>query len=98
MKPQHTEEHDPMACAQFPHAIELIGKRWTGSIVREFFYGAKRFSDVRDAIPGMTDRMLSERLKELAAEGIVGRTVTPETPVRIEYSLNPKRRALLQSS
>jgi DNA-binding HxlR family transcriptional regulator len=97
MKPRRTEEHDAMACPQFPHAIELIGKRWTGAIVREFFYGAKRFSDVRDAIPGMTDRMLSERLKELEAEGIVGRTVTPETPVRIEYSLTPKGRALLQA-
>jgi DNA-binding HxlR family transcriptional regulator len=91
------EEHDEMACPQFQHAVELIGKRWTGAIVREFFHGATRFSTVRDAIPGMTDRMLSERLKELEAEGIVGRTVIPETPVRIEYGLTPKGSALLQA-
>jgi DNA-binding HxlR family transcriptional regulator len=97
MESQRTEEHDAMGCAQFQRSIELVGKRWTAAIVREFFYGAKRFSDVRDAIPGMTDRMLSERLKELEAEGIVGRTVTPDTPVRIEYSLTPKGRALLHA-
>src|SRR3977135_3881871 len=91
------EEQDAMACPQVQHAVELIGKSWTQGTVREFFHGATRFSDVRDAIPGMTDRMLSERLKELEAEGIVGRTVTPETPVRIEYSLTPKGRALLQA-
>ena len=56
--------------------------------------GAERFSDIAAAVPGLTDRMLSERLKELEAEGVVTRTVTAETPVRIEYRLTPKGRAL----
>ena len=57
-------------------------------------HGAERFNDIAAAVPGLTDRMLSERLKELEAEGIVVRTVTPATPVRIAYRLTPKGRAL----
>ncbi len=53
-----------------------------------------RFATLRDAIPDITDRMLSERLQELEQEGIVERTVVPETPVRVEYSLTKKGRAL----
>ena len=53
-----------------------------------------RFATLRDAIPDITDRMLSDRLQELEAEGIVERTVIPETPVRVEYALTKKGRAL----
>jgi len=53
-----------------------------------------RFATLREAIPDITDRMLSDRLQELEAEGIVARTVVPETPVRVEYSLTKKGRAL----
>ena len=55
---------------------------------------ARRFATLRDAIPDITDRMLSDRLQELEQEGIVDRTVVPETPVRVEYSLTKKGRAL----
>ena len=81
-------------CAQFHHAVELIGGRWTGAIIRAMLSGITRFSDLTHAIPGLSDRMLSERLKELEAEGVVVRTVIPETPVRVEYSLTEKGRAL----
>jgi DNA-binding HxlR family transcriptional regulator len=81
-------------CPAFHRAVELIGRRWTGAILRVLLDGAERFSDIAAAVPGLTDRMLSERLKELEAEGVVTRTVTPETPVRIEYRLTPKGRAL----
>ncbi|HYU20052.1 MAG TPA: helix-turn-helix domain-containing protein [Chloroflexota bacterium] len=81
-------------CPAYHHAVELIGRRWTGAILRVLLDGAERFNDVAAAIPGLTDRMLSERLKELEAEGIVTRTVIPETPVRIEYRLTSKGRAL----
>ena len=81
-------------CPAFHRAVELIGRRWTGAILRVLLDGAERFSDIAAAVPGLTDRMLSERLKELEAEGVVTRTVSPETPVRIEYRLTPKGRAL----
>jgi DNA-binding HxlR family transcriptional regulator len=81
-------------CPYYHHAVELIGRRWTGAIVRALLSGTERFSDLTAAIPGLSDRLLSERLKELEAEGIVVRTVVPETPVRIQYHLTEKGRAL----
>lgn len=81
-------------CPVFHHAIELIGRRWSGAILRVLLAGPTRFSDITTAVPGLSDRLLSERLKELEAEGMVVRTVYPETPVRIEYALTEKGRAL----
>ena len=89
----------PAACAQlfcpyFHVTVELIGRRWTGAILRALLHGATRFGDLAGAIPDMSDRMLSERLKELEGEGILVRRVIPAIPVRIEYALTPKGRAL----
>ncbi len=81
-------------CPYFHRAVELIGRRWTGAIVRAMLCGIGRFGELTEAIPDLSDRMLSERLKELEAEGIVARTVIPSTPVRIEYQLTPKGLAL----
>jgi len=81
-------------CPRFHHAVELIGRRWTGAVIRALLTGMTRFGELREAIPGLSDRMLSERLKELESEGIIERVVTPETPVRIEYRLTEKGRAL----
>lgn len=81
-------------CPYYHRAVELIGRRWTGAILRAMFAGIEHFSELAQTIPGISDRMLSERLKELEAEGIVVRVVTPETPVRIEYRLTDKGRAL----
>jgi DNA-binding HxlR family transcriptional regulator len=81
-------------CPVFHKSVELIGKRWTGAILRAMRYGHVRFSDISVAIPGLHDRLLSERLKELEAEGVVRREVIPETPVRIEYHLTDKGHAL----
>ena len=81
-------------CPVYHRAIELIGRRWTGAILRVLLSGATRFTDITAAVPGLSDRLLSERLKELEAEGIVTRTVIPATPVRIEYGLTEKGRAL----
>jgi DNA-binding HxlR family transcriptional regulator len=86
--------HPPELCGAFHSAIELIGRRWTGAIIFLLLSARCRFATLRDAIPDITDRMLSERLQELEQEGIVERTVIPETPVRVEYSLTPKGRAL----
>ncbi len=81
-------------CPVYHHAVELIGRRWTGAVLRAMLSGLHRFSDLTAAVPGLSDRMLSERLKELEAEGIVVRTVVPETPVRVTYELTEKGRAL----
>ena len=87
-------EHSGAFCPIYHRAIELIGRRWTGAILRALLAGRTRFSDIAGVVPGLSDRLLSERLKELEAEGIVLRTVFPETPVRIEYRLTAKGEAL----
>ena len=81
-------------CARFHKAVELIGRRWSGAIIQILRQRAARYAELRGAIPDITDRMLSERLRELEDEDIVARTVIPESPVRVEYSLTPKGRAL----
>ena len=84
----------PAFCPAYHHAIELIGRRWSGVIIRAMIHGATRFSDIHAAIPGISDRLISERLKELESEGVVVRTVVPSTPVRVDYALTEKGRAL----
>lgn len=85
---------DDRVCPRYHKAIELIGKRWTGAVIRTLMEGPRRFSDILAAIPDLHDRLLSERLKELEAEGLVDRRVYPETPVRIEYRLTEEGRDL----
>lgn len=89
-----TSRPDLTLCTRFHRAIELIGRRWTGAIVFVLLRSRCRYATLRDAIPDITDRMLSERLQELEQEGIVERTVIPRTPVRVEYALTKKGRAL----
>jgi DNA-binding HxlR family transcriptional regulator len=83
-------------CPVFHHAVELIGRRWSGAIVRALLSGTTRFSEIAATVPGISDRLLSERLKELETEGIVERRVIPDTPVRIDYLLTPKGRDLAE--
>ncbi|MGE3844237.1 MAG: winged helix-turn-helix transcriptional regulator [Vicinamibacterales bacterium] len=84
----------PTLCSRFHRASELIGRRWTGAVIFVLLESRCRFAALRTAIPDITDRMLSERLQELEREGIVERHVVPETPVRVEYALTKKGRAL----
>jgi len=79
---------------EFHAAAELIGKRWNGAILWALFHGLNRFSELNSAVPGLSARLLSERLKELEDAGVVWREVTPETPVRVTYRLTPKGDAL----
>ena len=81
-------------CPAYSHAMEIIGRRWTGAIIRSMLAGASRYSEIASAVPGLSDRLLSERLKELELEGIVQRIVTPSTPVRVDYLLTEKGKAL----
>jgi DNA-binding HxlR family transcriptional regulator len=89
--------HAPALCAKFHHASELVGRRWTGAIIYVLLQRTCRFATLRDAIPDITDRMLSERLQELEEEGLVDRVVVPETPVRVEYSLTKKGKGLAEA-
>jgi DNA-binding HxlR family transcriptional regulator len=89
-----TQQEAAAFCPRFHHAVELIGRRWSGAILRAMLSGSCRFSEIAATVPGLSDRLLSERLKELEAEDVVSRTVHPETPVRIEYHLTDKGRAL----
>ena len=86
--------HPPALCTRFHKAIELIGRRWTGAIIFLLLRSRCRFATLRDAIPDITDRMLSERLSELEKEDIIERIVIPETPVRVEYALTKKGKSL----
>jgi DNA-binding HxlR family transcriptional regulator len=81
-------------CARFKEAIELIGGRWTGAILNALFAGNHRFAEIRVSIPGMSDTMLVQRLRELGAAELVERRVIPTTPVRVEYYLTEKGREL----
>jgi DNA-binding HxlR family transcriptional regulator len=81
-------------CPYYHRAVELVGKRWTGAIVQVLLPGPRRFSELAQAIPDISDRLLSIRLRELEFEGIVTREVFPDAPVRVEYELTAKGRAL----
>ena len=81
-------------CSRFHRAIELIGSRWSGAILQTLLQGRARYGAIKAAIPDLTDRMLSERLRSLEAEDLVLRIVVPESPVRVEYELTPKGREL----
>jgi DNA-binding HxlR family transcriptional regulator len=81
-------------CPRYEKAIEILGKRWTGLILRILQDGPKRFSDFTENIPGLSAKVLTVRMKELEQQGIVCRSVYAETPVRIEYSLTDKGMAL----
>ena len=88
------EKYAHELCPRYQRAIDIIGKRWTGLILRVLLAGPRRFGQIEDVVGGLSARMLSERLKELEACGIVERRVYPETPVRIEYMLTEKGRGL----
>lgn len=81
-------------CPRYETASELLGKKWTGLILRVLLGGPRRFCDFRVQVPDLSDRLLSERLKELEEAGIVRRTVHDTKPVLIEYSLTEKGQAL----
>jgi DNA-binding HxlR family transcriptional regulator len=82
-------------CPLYHEAIELIGRRWTGAIVSVLIYRTTlRFGEIAESVPALSDRLLSERMKELEARGVVSRTVRPGRPVRVEYELTEMGREL----
>jgi DNA-binding HxlR family transcriptional regulator len=84
----------PACCSLYHRAVELVGKRWTGAILLVLLDGPAHFSEIGQLVPEISDRLLSERLKELESEGIVERRVQDGSPVRVEYAMTDKGRAL----
>jgi DNA-binding HxlR family transcriptional regulator len=86
----------PACCPFYHEAVELIGRRWTGAIVAVMMQssGPMRFSEIAHAVPQLSDRLLSERMKELEARGVVERCVTAGPPVKVEYALTDMGRSL----
>jgi DNA-binding HxlR family transcriptional regulator len=90
-----TEQRQPCCCPRYHEAVELVGKRWTGAILYVLLHGGcLRFTEIAQAVPDLSDRLLSERMKELEARGIVERRVSACTPVKVSYELTDKGREL----
>jgi len=81
-------------CPRYEAAIDILGKKWTGLIIRVLLGGPRRFKEIKEQIPDMSDRVLSERMKELEDAQILVRKVYPDTPVRIEYELTERGKNL----
>jgi DNA-binding HxlR family transcriptional regulator len=85
----------PACCPRFHEAVELVGKRWTGAILAVMLQGGRmRFSEIAQAVPALSDRLLSERMKELEKRSMVERRVGGDTPGRVVYELTPMGRDL----
>ena len=94
MKPAEIQSTNHYMCPRFEHAIQLLGKRWTGLILDTLLQGPQRFCEMTAAVEGLSDRVLSDRLRELEMEGVIERIVYPQIPVRVEYRLTDKGRDL----
>jgi DNA-binding HxlR family transcriptional regulator len=88
------EEAPKPVCPDFHAAVELVGRRWAGAILWALGDGPLYFAGLGAAIPGISDRLLSARLRELEAEGMVERSVHPGAPARVSYALTQKGRAI----
>lgn len=84
----------PQMCPRYEHIAQLLGKRWTGLILDSLMGGPRRFCELTASVEGLSDRVLSDRLRELEVEGIIERIVYPQIPVRVEYRLTEKGSAL----
>jgi DNA-binding HxlR family transcriptional regulator len=90
-------ESQDVLCPRFHRAVELIGRRWTGAIIRILFARPRYFNELLATIPGISDRLLTERLRELETEQIVARHVQAERPVRVQYALTERGRELREA-
>ncbi|MET3804508.1 DNA-binding HxlR family transcriptional regulator [Nakamurella sp. UYEF19] len=88
--------HEPRACdGALARAFGFLGKRWNGVILGTLTAGPAGFSELRRAVSGISDSVLSERLTELAKAGVVQRTVHDGPPVGVVYQLTEAGQALL---
>lgn len=97
LKREDFTQLDETACAEFQQYLELIGRRWASAILIAGIKGARRFGEFRAAIPGISDRMLAQRMRELEDAGLLDREVIPSTPVLIRYSLTPDGHEMMRA-
>jgi DNA-binding HxlR family transcriptional regulator len=81
-------------CSRFHAAIEMIGTRWSGAILRAIFTGHHRYAEIKAAIPGVSDTMLAARLRTMEADGLIERQVIPTSSVQVQYELTEMGRDL----
>lgn len=84
-------------CPYFQEAIELVGRRWNGAILLAASRGADRYKEFLDAIPGLSERLLAQRLRELEDAQVLRRYVTPSIPVQITYELTDRGQELAEA-
>lgn len=80
---------DESACQLFQRTVELAGRRWSAAILFAAVAGARRFVEYRRSVPGISDRLLTQRLRELEQQGFIAREVVPTMPVQIIYTATP---------
>ncbi len=83
-------DHEETCPAHYEAAMDVLGKKWTGLILKPLMEGPRRFTEISAYVPRLSDRLLSQRLQELEVRGIVERRVHDERPVRVEYVLTDK--------
>lgn len=88
---------DDEACQTFQRSFELVGKRWSASILLAMSRGATRFSEITEIVTGLSDRLLAQRIKELEQSGLVAREVIATTPVQIRYRLTERGADLMEA-
>lgn len=85
-RPAGDYEHvDDEVCRGFQRSIEMVGSKWTAAVLMAGMRGARRFVDYRARVPSISNQLLSQRLRELEAHGLIERVVVPSTPVQISY-------------
>ncbi|MFH7244456.1 MAG: winged helix-turn-helix transcriptional regulator [Spirulina sp.] len=89
-----TPTSDPPSHCPIHHVLSYIGNKWAILILRELFQGNRRTNEFLAALPGISTKTLTARLRELERYGLVTRTVFPEVPPRVEYSLTAKGREI----
>jgi DNA-binding HxlR family transcriptional regulator len=90
----HSAEEFKHICSNFHNAIEFIGKRWMGAVIFSLLEGPKRYHEIISSIPGISDRLLTERLRDLETEGLIVKRVIATAPKKVEYELTPAGKEL----
>jgi DNA-binding HxlR family transcriptional regulator len=85
----HSEKEIEHICTNFHNAIEFIGKRWMGAVIYALLEGPKRYHEIISTIPGISDRLLTERLRDLENEGLIVKKILSTSPKKVVYELTP---------
>jgi DNA-binding HxlR family transcriptional regulator len=89
------EQLNPSECRRVGEVLARVGDKWTVLVIDELGEGSRRFNELRRAIKGVSQRMLTLTLKNLERDGLVSRAVTPSVPPRVDYALTDLGRSML---